>query len=50
MEMTKDQHSLADEMRGYLNQGFSDVKMKVGGVPLDQDLERVKAVREAIGP
>ena len=46
----KDQHALADEMRGYLNQGFSDVKMKVGGVPLDQDLERVKAVREAIGP
>ena len=37
-------------MRGYLNQGFSDVKMKVGGVPLDQDFERVKAVREAIGP
>ena len=46
----KDQHALADEMRGYLNQGFSDVKMKVGGVTLDQDLERVKAVREAIGP
>ena len=46
----KDQNALADEMLGYLNQGFSDVKMKVGGLPLDQDLERVKAVREAIGP
>ena len=45
----KDQNALADEMRGYLNHGFSDVKMKVGGVPLDQDLERLKAVREAIG-
>ena len=45
----KDQNALADEMRGYLNHGFSDVKMKVGGVPLDQDLECLKAVREAIG-
>ena len=45
----KDQNALADEMRGYLNLGFSNVKMKVGGVSLEQDLERVKAVREAIG-
>lgn len=40
---------LADEMRGYLARGFTDVKMKVGGVPLADDVARVAAVREVIG-
>lgn len=41
---------LGEEMAGYAAQGFSDVKMKVGGVALAEDLERVQAARDAIGP
>ena len=41
---------LANEMSGYVAQGFSGVKMKVGGAPLEVDVERVRAAREAIGP
>jgi len=41
---------LAREMEGYVREGFRAVKMKVGGEPLAVDLERVRAVREAIGP
>lgn len=40
---------LADEVRGYLARGFSDVKIKVGGAPLAEDVERVRAVRDAMG-
>ena len=40
---------LVREMEGYVSQGFRAVKMKVGGEPLHIDVERVKAVREAIG-
>src|SRR6056300_980390 len=36
----KDETALAEEMQGYLAQGFSDVKMKVGGVPLEEDVKR----------
>ena len=41
---------LGAEMAGYIQQGFRDVKMKVGGVALKEDIERVKAARQAIGP
>jgi D-arabinonate dehydratase len=43
---------LCAEMEGYVNQGYQAVKMKVGwpGVSLEKDAERVKAVREAVGP
>ena len=30
--------------------GARAIKMKVGGVPINEDVARVKAVREAIGP
>lgn len=40
---------LVKEMMSYVNRGFKAVKMKVGAVSLDQDIERVKAVRENIG-
>ncbi len=40
---------LAAELRGYVDRGFTAVKMKVGGVPLAADLERVAAARAAIG-
>jgi L-alanine-DL-glutamate epimerase-like enolase superfamily enzyme len=40
---------LAAEMQGYVQLGFPAVKMKVGGLSIDEDVRRVAAVREAIG-
>jgi L-alanine-DL-glutamate epimerase-like enolase superfamily enzyme len=40
----KDLSALQDEMRGYLDLGYSVVKMKIGGAPLAQDLRRIEAV------
>ncbi|MGA9082204.1 MAG: enolase C-terminal domain-like protein, partial [Pseudolabrys sp.] len=40
---------LQDEMRRHLGAGYTMVKMKVGGLPLDQDLRRLEAVLEVIG-
>src|SRR4051794_25459050 len=34
---------LQDEMRGFLDQGYRVVKMKIGGATLAEDLERVEA-------
>jgi L-alanine-DL-glutamate epimerase-like enolase superfamily enzyme len=45
----KSPDDLAAEMLDYVRQGFTAVKMKIGGLPLDQDVDRVRAVREAIG-
>ncbi len=36
--------ALQHEMRGYLDSGYSVVKMKIGGASLDQDLRRIDAV------
>lgn len=36
--------ALQAEMQSYLDQGYSSVKIKIGGVPLAQDLERIEAV------
>ena len=41
---------LQEEMIAAVNQGSNAVKMKVGAVPINEDIARVKAVREAIGP
>ncbi len=41
--------ALQDEMRGYLARGYRVVKMKIGAVPLDQDLRRIEAVLEVVG-
>ena len=43
---------LCAELGSYVNDGFRAVKMKVGwpGVTLREDADRVRAVREAIGP
>ncbi|HEY4374171.1 MAG TPA: enolase C-terminal domain-like protein, partial [Burkholderiales bacterium] len=35
---------LADEMRGYLDRGYSVVKMKIGGAPLKEDMARIESV------
>jgi D(-)-tartrate dehydratase len=40
---------LQDEMRSYLDMGYSKVKMKVGGVPLEEDLKRIEAVIDVVG-
>jgi L-alanine-DL-glutamate epimerase-like enolase superfamily enzyme len=41
---------LLDNIRGYLSRGFDAVKIKVGQPTLAEDVARVKAVRELIGP
>jgi L-alanine-DL-glutamate epimerase-like enolase superfamily enzyme len=45
---------LVQEIRGYVDQGFNAVKLKIGGisagVTVEDDYARVKAVREAVGP
>lgn len=35
---------LRKEMQGYLDRGYNVVKMKIGGAPLEQDIERIEAV------
>ena len=39
---------LQDEMRRHLDAGYTMVKMKVGGMPLADDLERVEAVKSIL--
>src|SRR5437667_10381954 len=41
---------LQQEMETNIQMGARAVKMKVGGVPMNEDVARVKSVREAIGP
>ena len=40
---------LQDEMRRHLDAGYTLVKMKVGGLPLDEDVRRLEAVLEVVG-
>jgi L-alanine-DL-glutamate epimerase-like enolase superfamily enzyme len=45
---------LVEEVQGYLSQGFNAIKLKVGGISggysVEDDYNRVRAVREAAGP
>jgi len=41
---------LKDEMRRHLDAGYTMVKMKVGGMPLADDLARVEAVKSILPP
>ncbi|MBI3698008.1 MAG: mandelate racemase/muconate lactonizing enzyme family protein [Acidobacteria bacterium] len=45
---------LVQEVRGYIDQGFNAIKLKIGGFTggfsVQDDYNRVKAVREAVGP
>lgn len=36
--------ALVDEIRSYVDRGYSVVKIKIGGAPLDEDLRRIEAV------
>jgi L-alanine-DL-glutamate epimerase-like enolase superfamily enzyme len=40
---------LQDEMRRHLDAGYTLVKMKIGGLPLAEDLRRLEAVLEVVG-
>ncbi|HEU4863544.1 MAG TPA: mandelate racemase/muconate lactonizing enzyme family protein [Candidatus Limnocylindria bacterium] len=42
--------ALRDEMRGYLARGYTVVKMKIGGAPLDEDRRRIEAVLDLLEP
>ena len=41
---------LLDEARGYVAEGFKGMKTKVGGLSMAEDVVRVRALRDAIGP
>src|SRR6056300_1649071 len=41
---------LLSNMQGYLDQGLNGVKLKVGRPSITEDIERVAAVRQLIGP
>lgn len=41
---------LGEEVSDYMSQGFEGVKIKIGGASQREDLERIAATREAIGP
>ncbi|MFO1154863.1 MAG: mandelate racemase/muconate lactonizing enzyme family protein [Rhodospirillales bacterium] len=45
----KDDTALRAEMRSYLDRGYTVVKMKIGGAPIDEDRRRVEAVLTEIG-
>ncbi|MDW4499979.1 mandelate racemase/muconate lactonizing enzyme family protein [Sulfitobacter sp. D35] len=41
---------LLDSIRGYLGRGFNAVKIKIGQPTLEEDVQRIAAVRALIGP
>jgi D-arabinonate dehydratase len=45
----KDLAKLVDEEKSYLDAGFDTVKMKVGGLPVARDVERIRRVKDAFG-
>jgi L-alanine-DL-glutamate epimerase-like enolase superfamily enzyme len=45
----KDLGALVDEMRSYLDRGYDTVKMKIGAVPLAEDMKRIEAVLKLVG-
>jgi D(-)-tartrate dehydratase len=42
--------ALVAEMRGYLDRGYTVVKLKIGGAPLDDDRRRIEAVLDVLEP
>jgi L-alanine-DL-glutamate epimerase-like enolase superfamily enzyme len=45
----KDHAQLQDEMRAYLDMGYTVVKMKIGAAPLHEDIARIEAVIDVLG-
>ena len=49
LDLAKSIPALVEEARGYVEAGFSMLKIKVGLLSVEADLERVAAIREAVG-
>jgi L-alanine-DL-glutamate epimerase-like enolase superfamily enzyme len=45
----KDENALKDELRHYLDLGYTDVKIKIGGASLEADLRRIEAALTVVG-
>jgi L-alanine-DL-glutamate epimerase-like enolase superfamily enzyme len=45
----KDDTKLQDEMKSYLDRGYTVVKMKIGAAPLQDDIRRIEAVLKVLG-
>ncbi len=45
----KDIQMLKDEMKSYIDLGFTTVKMKIGGASLKDDLKRIESVLKLVG-
>ncbi|MDE2950223.1 MAG: mandelate racemase/muconate lactonizing enzyme family protein [Chloroflexota bacterium] len=45
----KDLVALQEEIKSYLDLGYTTVKIKIGGAPLAEDLKRIEAVIEVVG-
>lgn len=45
----KDLGALQDEIKSYLDLGYSTVKIKIGGAQLAEDLKRIEAVIDVVG-
>jgi L-alanine-DL-glutamate epimerase-like enolase superfamily enzyme len=45
----KDLDALKKEMQGYLDMGYSVVKMKIGGADLQEDMRRIEVVLDLVG-
>ncbi len=41
--------ALCDEAKGYVDAGFTAVKGKIGLLGIDEDIQRVQAIRESVG-
>lgn len=46
----KDLEALKREMKSYTDRGYSVVKMKIGGAPLEEDLGRIEAALSVLDP
>jgi len=40
---------LKDEVKSYLDRGFTLIKIKIGGAPVDEDVRRVEACLDVVG-
>ena len=45
----KDLKALQNEMRSYIERGYTTVKMKIGGESIEDDIRRIEAVLEVVG-
>ena len=50
LDLAYSTEQLLDEVQTFIQQGFWGVKIKVGRERLDEDIARLRAVRQAIGP